>query len=542
MRLNALLKANFSIRWLALIATTSPAQSPGDSWPLWEGGRARCQVVLPVTDARATALARATLTRHLQMFYGIALPVATSTRTPGTYLVLGTPANNPALARLVQSGLRLTTRDLGEEGFQLLTHESDGSKFLVAYALTPRALKHACQELAFYRCTATRSGGHVATPLDVVMVPATGYRGIYMLPCWSAHDSWESWERVLRFNSELTLNRNWFWLDGFPVAGHKGEYTNTALASEANVQRLFDLVAAEDMKIYIGGGWLNWHHEKAVGKDVEKGIAYYRDYLRTFTNFHGLYFEPTGEGAEARNWRPEAQALQRMIGEVLARQPDFEIAIAIGKFNNAQYLKMMSQFDLRRVFWWWCWGDPLRDRALALYPAVLRWHLSQKMSDFHGSLQPPGAQERRLAGFVTSYDPGQGFGNLWNGWAKLGVDKPRNFHPHTIPYFAQQYFFRERCWNLELTEEQFLARLHRRVFDADAPADAVHHYWRLCRMAFATVERKKATFPSPEELAAERAFLASLRRREWTPRMADTLARMDEAIAGLALRPEKRAP
>jgi len=194
----------------------------------------------------------------------------------------------------------------------------------------------------------------------------------------------------------------------------------------------------------------------------------------------------------------------------------------------------MSEFDPQHVFWWWCWGDPLRDKALDLYPSVLRWHLSQWMSSFHGSMDPPKLCERRLTGFVTSYDPGQGYGNPWNGWDKLGVNFPRNFDPYTIPYFSQQYFFRERCWNLELTEKEFFARLQKRLFDADAPKECIEHYWRLSKMAHASAPRKKAAFPSTEQLADEEKFLASLRKRKWTPRMNDTISRMDEAFIGLA--------
>ena len=507
------------------------------SWPMWEKGDAICQVVLPTGDEKAARLARSTLSLFSRDFYQVELPAAANADKKGTYLLLGTPENNPALGKLVSTGLKLTTRDLGDEGFQLLTHQDRKSRYLIAYGRTPRALKHACQELIFYRCQASAQGGRVDTPLEVVMKPETGYRGIYMLPCWAAHDSFESWERVLRFNSELTLNRNWFWLDGFPVAGHTGEYTNTALADDGNVQRLLDLVSAEDMKIYIGGGWLNWHHQKAIGKDVEKGIAYYLDYIKAFTNFHGFYFEPTGEGREIKAWRPECEALRRLIREVLEQRPDFEVAIAIGMFNNPEYLKLMAELNPQRVFWWWCWGDPLRDKVLDIYPSVLRWHLSQRMSSFHGSMEPPGPNERKLAGCVTSYDPGQGFGNPWDGWAKLGVNEPRNFHPHTIPYFGQQYFFRERCWNPGLTEAEFLARLQRRLFDADAPKDAVEHYWRLSQMAHGSAQRRTANFPSAAELAPERKFLESLRKRDWTPRMNDTLAKMEEALEGLAKGP-----
>jgi len=55
---------------------------------------------------------------------------------------------------------------------------------------------------------------------------------VYILPCWSAYDSLENWKRVLRFHSELTINRNWFWLAGFPLLEqYGGEYKNSDLAN-----------------------------------------------------------------------------------------------------------------------------------------------------------------------------------------------------------------------------------------------------------------------------------------------------------------------
>ena len=523
--------------WLIFVLVFTCKQLSADSpWPIWKDGKAICHLVLPTGDEHAARLAQSTLAHYLQEFYNIEMPVAANTEEKGTYLLLGTPGNNPALAKLVKGGLQLTARDLGNEGFQLLTHQDRKSKYLIAYAKTPSALKYACQELIFYRWRATALGGRLDTSLNIVMKPQVEYRGSYILPCWSAQDSFESWERVLRFNSEITLNRNWFWLDGFPIAGHSGEYTNTALSDASNVQRLFDLTTAEDMKIYIGGGWFNWHHEKAVGKNYAKGISYYLDYLKAFTNFNGFYIEPTGEGQEIKDWRPEAEAFLTLVHEVLKQRPDFEVAVAIGEFNNPEYLKLMREMDPGRVYWWWCWGDPISNHVLELYPSVLRWHITMSMEYYHGSLEPPDLSEGKLAGVVTSYDPGQGFGNPWNGWGKLGVDKPRNVDPYTLPYFGHEYYFRERCWNLELTETEFLARLQCRLFDADAPKDAAKHYWRLSLMAY---ESNYKRFPYyfrvnyAEQLASERRFLESLRQRDWSPRMKDTIARMEEALKGL---------
>ena len=477
-----------------------------------------------------------TVSRYLQEFYGIGLPVVAKVPSRGVCIVLGMPENNPAMARLVQRGLKLGNEDLGDEGFRLLTFADGKAKCLVVYGKTPCALKHGCQELIFYHLAATAEGGWVDWPLDITMKPRLAYRGIYMLPCWSQHDSLDSWKRVLRFNSELTLNRNWFWLDGFPVAGHKtlslakgnvSDYDKTPLASEANVQSLIDLANAEDMKFYVGGGWMSWHHEQAVGKDREKARDYYFAYLRTFKGVGGFYFEPTGEESESRDWRLEGESLREMIHDVTADRPGFEVAVAIGRFNNRDYLKTLSALDPNRVFWWWCWGDPLTDDPFALYPTVLAWHTVIRMSDIHGSTTIPAGVENRLAGIATSYDPGMGFGNPWNGYATLGgAPGPRNFDPYTLPYFSHEYRFRERCWNSSLTDKEFALRLGRRLFDADMPAEAIDHYLALAGMCFSPSKADTKTLEALEVFVAEHRQRGTLRNR-------DTLARMDEAIKGL---------
>jgi hypothetical protein len=521
-----------------LLLSLTTLNCPAPVWSLWNTNKAECFLVLPGNDQPSSRLAQSTIMIHLRAFYDIQLPLADSIEKRGTYLILGTPENNSSLMKLVESGVRLN-QEIGNEGFHLLTHEDTKSKYIIIYGKTPRALKHGCQELLFYRVLGTTNELHLEAPLSIVMKPEVGYRGIYMLPCWSAHDSFESWQRVLRFNSELTLNRNWFWLDGFPVAGHSGEYTNTALAQHSNVQRLIDLVNDEDMKIYIGGGWFNWHHEKAVGKDPVRGQDYYLAYLNAFKGFHGFYIEPTGEGEEIKSWRSEYETLRELINKVLQQRPDFEWAIAIGKFNNSEYLKLMSEFDPKNVYWWWCWGDPFRDNAMQLYPSILRWHVTRRMAEWHGSVTPPMPNERQLAGITTSYDPGMGFANQWNGWGKLGVDKPRNFHPHTLPYFAHEYYYRERCWNLNLKEEQFVARLQRRLFDSDALKNAATWYWELSQMAYKSFLKYRfpdldlGEKPNAVRLAEIGASLQELRKRKWTPKMEDTLSRMEEAQAEL---------
>jgi len=526
---------------LAACLTAGARPAAGESLELWADGRPACRLVLPTGDARTARLARATLNRYLGRSFGIEWPVAAEPSEPGTYVLCGAPENHPWIARVLGPQVAGEAWDLGDEGFRLRTAEHGGSRFLIVQGRTPRAVKHGCQELVFYRLRATARRGWIDLPLDVAMAPAMAYRGCYMLPCWSAHDSLDSWRRALLFNSELTLNRNWFWLDGFPVAGHTGEYAGTALASDRSVRELIDLVRAEDMKFLIGGGWFNWHHEKAVGKDYARGRDYYLAYLDAFGDFDGFYIEPTGEGAETAGWEPECDMLIELIRTVLDRRPEMEFAVAIGRFNNPEYLRRMSRLDPRRVFWWWCWGDPLRDRALDLYPSVLRWHIIAPMQDYHGSTKAPEPAERVLAGIVTSYDPGQGFGNPWEGWGKLGVDHRRDFDPCDVPYFAHQYLYRERCWRPELAEGDFVARLQARLFDADAPPEAAARYWTLSQL---TLRANVGKPPTPDDLTPLREFLDAAAGRPFTLRTMDTLQRMDKALRRLGelARPQGSAP
>ncbi|HPZ99573.1 MAG TPA: hypothetical protein PLT93_15680 [Phycisphaerae bacterium] len=499
---------------------------------LWADGQVRCSVVLPDGDKESARIAQDTLSRYLRVFYDLELPKAGKGDKLAVALVIGTPENNPELAHLVADGLRLTTEDLGEEGFQIVTHQKNGRESIVIYGQTPRAVKHGCQELLFFRVSATARRGQMGWPLNVVMKPQLAYRGIYMLPCWSAYDSIDSWKRVLQFNSELTLNRIWFWLDGFPVAGHPASghgtdyhFQRTPLASDENVQSLIDLVNREAMKFYIGGGWMSWHHWEVVGRDREKARQYYFDYLRKFKGVAGFYFEPTGEGEERADWLP-GDSLAEMIRSLLERDPNFEVAVAIGRFNNKDYLKLMSELDPKRVFWWWCWGDPLADKATELYPSVLGWHTTVRMSDIHGTVAPPSASELELVGMSTSYDPGMGFGNPWNGWARMGVYEPRDFDPYTMPYFSHEYKFRERCWNPTISDEDFARRLNVRLFDADMPARSISLYLQLADLCFGP---QNAT---AEFLAEAEAFVRQ-HEKHGTPRNMDTISRMAEAVRGL---------
>ncbi len=499
---------------------------------IWSEQKPRAQLLAPRLPGETTDIVPQTLNRYFDSALGWKMPRGERLNSELMNVVVGDAANNETLKTLVAGGLELKNEELGDEGFRIFSHEADGKRMLIVTANTPRGLKHGCQELMYFRINATAERAAVDWPLDVTMKPRFAYRGIYMLPIWSAYDSLESWKRVLEFNSELTLNRVWFWLDGFPVAGHPASahgtdyhFERTPLASDKAVQSLIDLVNSEGMKFYIGGGWLSWHHWEVVKQDREKAREYYFDYLRTFKGVGGFYFEPTGEGTERADWLP-GDSLQKMIADLQEKYPEIEAAVAIGAFNNADYLKIMSKLDPKRAFWCWGWGDPLADKAVEKYPSVLAWHTTVAMSAYHGRTAPPSPKDSKLTGFATSYDPGMGYGNPWNGWARMGVYEPREFHPYTMPYFSHEYKFRERCWNVEQTEEEFAARMARRLFDANMPARAIEDYLKLAEFCSNPAGADGAEVDRIAAFVSEHAS-------KGTPRNRDTLARMQEAVDGI---------
>jgi hypothetical protein len=500
-----------------------------DSQIIWTAGKPQATLVPPRLSGPMVSVVERTVNGYLEEAFGWVLPVQKGAERPGLYVLVGDESNNRALRSLRENGLTLDRADLGPEGFRILTHEAGAQRFIIVTANSPVGLKHGCQELVLFHLAATRERCTVDWPLDVRKKPAFAYRGVYMLPCWSAYDSLDSWKRVLRFHSELTLNRNWFWLAGFNLLEpYGGEYQNTDLARAENVRSLADLCRAEGMKFYIGGGWFTWHHQQHAAGSIERGIKYYLDMLDLLPGAEGIYLEPAGEGRDAdeKTWRVRTEAFQQMAESIWKKRPEFEFAIAIGQFNSKAYRQVMHEIDDKNIYWWWCWGDPIRDKALAEHPLILRWHTIVQMSNYHGSTEPPRPGEAALSGFATSYDPGQGFGNPWNGWGAMGVKQPRDFDPRTLPFFSHQYLFRERCWDVNLTDEEFASRLSRRLFDADMPPEAIQKYLTLAKLCPKPLEAAEKAIDAIDEFVAEFAG-------KGTPRNRDTLMRMREAIDGM---------
>lgn len=498
---------------------------------VWRQSSSRATLILPRLSGETSRIVEDTINDYTREQFGWRLPVSSGVTTPVT-IAAGNAGNNSAISELGKKGADISVGGLGEEGFRIVTFQDGPRQYLLLLSQTAAGLKFACQELVFFHLAASRTAASFDWPLNIRKTPQFPYRGIYMLPCWAQHDSLAHWKKVLRFNSELTCNRNYFWLDGFPLLPqYGGEYGGTDLAKPENVRELVALSRSHGMKFMIGGGWDTWHQRKLFGGDISRSVQYYQDLVKVLPGAEGIYLEPVGEGSErtdpAESLR-SVDALRRLASSIWRNTPNFEFAIAAGKFNPKAYLDALDKIDRKRIYWTWGWGDPLRDNAPAEHSLVLRWHTIVKMSDWHGSNDAPRPDEVTLPGFYTSYDPGMGFGNTWNGLGYgvgTGIPAAREFDPHTIPYFAHEYWFRERAWDVQETPDQFSSRLSRRLFDADMPANSITYYLALQEMC-----------KTPRKATEE--FLGPIERftNEYegfgTKRNQDTIRRMQEAISG----------
>ena len=517
---------------LSFLFTNSTLQMCRASVVVHQGASSRAVLIVPHIKGEMARIVEETVNEYTGEQFGWRFPVAQSATSPSLAIVAGNSNNNPVIAALGKSGADVSVDGLGDEGFRMRTVQHGSQRYVLLLSATPTGLKFACQELVFFHLAVTKTSASIEWPLNIRKKPQFPYRGIYMLPCWAQHDSVVSWKKILRFSSELTCNRNYFWLDGFPLLPeYGGEYSGTDLAKPDNIRSLIFVSRAEGMKFLIGGGWDTWHQRKLFHGDISRSVQYYLDLVKLLPDAEGIYLEPVGEGSERTDPAESlksVEAIGRLAKTIWREKPDFEFAIAAGKFNPKVYLDALDQIDRKRIYWTWGWGDPLRDNALAEHALVLRWHTIVKMSDWHGSNDAPRPDETSLPGFYTSYDPGMGFGNTWNGrgyGVGTGIPAVREFDPHTIPYFAHEYWFRERAWDVTITREQFSARLARRLFDSDMPSAAIEHYLALQEMC-QTPQRATEEFLAPIE-----SFVNQY-EGSGTTRNRDTIRRMREAIFG----------
>lgn len=352
---------------------------------VWKDGKPVAALVCPQQAGATASIVETTINGYLSDKYGLKLPLVKQIDHPGLYIVVGNKTNNPVLADLVKLGVDVPTSDLGEEGFRIATHDAGDRRFLIVTANTPAGLKYGCQELVFFHMPATTARVALDWPLEMKQKPQIAYRGSYILPCWAPRDSIDTWRKVLEFNSEITVNRNWFWLAGFPlIKEHGGKYAGADLAKVDHVVGLVNLCRANAMKFYLGGGWFTWHHRYHCG--------------------------PTGDSIQ------------------------------------------------------------------------------------------------------------------------------RGVHPYSIPHFAQEYWYRERCWDVRATREQFISRLARRLFDADMPAEAIQYYMTLSDLCLPPAPQSMTNARAPkgatEEVLAPIGAFVKAHATHGTARNCDTLSRMREAIDG----------
>src|SRR6185312_4728890 len=111
---------------------------------------------------------------------------------------------------------------------------------------------------------------------------------------------------------------------------------------------LIALSRQEGMKFLIGGGWDTWQQRDRFHGDLSKSVHYYLDLLRLLPDAEGIYLEPVGEGSARTDTRESLRSVAalRTLAETIWRtRPQFEFAVAAGKFNPKAYLEALDAID-----------------------------------------------------------------------------------------------------------------------------------------------------------------------------------------------------
>jgi len=119
--------------------------------------------------------------------------------------------------------------------------------------------------------------------------PQFAYRA--SICCLAGHSTFDrALARVLIY-SELTCNRNYFWLDGFPLlAQYGGEYTgrwrNRPMCARSSS------MPAVRREVPVGGGWDTWHQRKYSGTMSRDRFSTIWIFFHFTTGSAGIYLEP----------------------------------------------------------------------------------------------------------------------------------------------------------------------------------------------------------------------------------------------------------
>jgi len=125
--------------------------------------------------------------RRLQERTGVELPVLTAEppADAGPLVAVGTPRNNPIVAKLVGDDPRLAGP--GDEGFLLKTFAGDSQPTIVATGRTAAGVHHAVSELVSWRLRVTNDRVTIPDDVDVAETPALKYRIVWT---WDGQANW----------------------------------------------------------------------------------------------------------------------------------------------------------------------------------------------------------------------------------------------------------------------------------------------------------------------------------------------------------------
>ena len=423
-------------------------------------------------------------------------------------LILATAASSPC-------PLSRPERDaLTEEAYLAKVIDGPRGRRLVLVGGGDRGLLYGAARLADFglRC----EGQSVLLEADgKVHAPALAVRGNYTLACWGQTHLFtrDHWRRIFDAMAADTMNVTMFWLSGlFPSKKHPAAvvYEKSRIGVE-DVRAMIRHAHQRGMRFLLGSGVFAWFAVDALAERFPESKAkgcggmcpssplarklnreYLLEMLDAFPEADGFFLEIRDEygpcqcpacqrkldqhGSKGYG-QAELSFLRELAEEVWRSHPKATFISSIGYGDESAgahsgdvlFYEGIRRMSDPRLFWLLCrdnWALPAagggRKPIRYFSGNLIQWCQYYRLGAAGIAERARRSRDAGCIGFCPAFEPGFCSASWYSDEVPYPVDR--------IPYAVTRFAYRESCWDPDMTDGEFRARLLRRFFGAKAPA------------------------------------------------------------------------
>ena len=518
---------------LALLSLPGSAMRASDSRPatveissadpplfLARDGRPSAALVVPPDPGVLSRMAEGAINTSLKRQTGATLESLRASRgfphSPDrNLLVLGTPHNNPVVARCVEEQ-NIPLGLVGPEGYAIRTWRGPqgGCTMLVA-ANSEKGVYHGAAHVSDFLLAST-AGSALIPAVSEESQPAIKLRGTYNLACWNLAPRYSraDWEKIIDGMAEDHMNFIYFWLAGLFRSKTFPEsfiYPETPLTND-DIHALIKHAHDRGIEFYLGSGAFAWFGEDQIGMyhpDARELVdphlcrtlpasrrivgEYLTELYDTFAEADGMYLEMGCEGdyhcmgplcqkpldafGSKQIGESEISFLREFSESLWKKNQKLKFVCPIGypeshKWDVLYYQAIRERMTDPRYFWMEArqnWRLQNAKGALKdlgyLSKNILHWDQYYTMPLLDMRDQARRVAEAGIAGYVVAFEPGFATASVYGDRVPFPVD--------LIPYRLTRFAYREFTWNPQMSWSDFKARVHKKFFAPPMSDDLV---------------------------------------------------------------------